>query len=139
MYFFLLSFPSRRVDEITLPLNNKNDSSERIISGLLQDHQMVKENRTIALVNATAVSGVGRLFEKILFQKGANVVSVTTGREVKEKSAIITREESYTALRIARLFPSSDRILSVTPHFNDGQIADIIVVLGKDVLDLYKK
>lgn len=97
---------------------------------LFVDGGILSDNRTIAIVNSTGVSGLGQLLEQVLTTVGGSVVSVTTGRDLQEPTHIFySGDKSYTVKRIERVFHQQ-------AEEGNTQAADILIVVGKRSLPL---
>ncbi len=93
------------------------------------DDGIESENISIQIVNATGVSGLGMRCERIINSLGGNVIDIATAQDISNTSRIIYYgQSSYTLRKLTELF-----------HFpiqqvNIKQIADIIIILGKNSL-----
>jgi hypothetical protein len=94
---------------------------------LLTDKDLVSENVTIQIINATAISGMGGRLERVISNLGGNVVAISTARQTVQKSEIQYSNDkaySYRKLRSLLLFP--------TTALNTKSIADIVITIGTD-------
>lgn len=100
------------------------------LQGILQDSTLLQERKTIAIVNATGITGFGRRLERLLVTSGGNVISVTTSQDSLDASRItIAGKSSYTSEKIRK---SLHLPVSV---FGDDTFSDIIITLGRDSID----
>ncbi|OGH19514.1 MAG: hypothetical protein A3F31_03500 [Candidatus Levybacteria bacterium RIFCSPHIGHO2_12_FULL_38_12] len=129
-------------------------SIDRISSSFFPDTDLQKENATIAVVNATGVSGLGNRLARFISNMGGTVVSVSTGKSDEEDSKIIKRtKKSYTFSKLLQVtgFREAEIItptpvppdsLSLIPkeesiETQDSFVSDIIVVIGKKSLSKF--
>ncbi len=112
--------------EIMIPISMENADS--LLENVLTDQSIVKEDKTVAIVNASGISGIGKRAERILLSMGATVISVTTATQDKAGSYVSYAQNppSYTAEKIGKIFRLSLKEGKETPT------ADITLVIGKD-------
>lgn len=126
--FFISRKPTltdREVREISV-LENEEENNKKV-ANLITDDTIFSENVSIQIINASGVSGMGRRLERALINRGGNVVSVTTSRDLASASTIQHYgEETYTLITIKKLlgFP-------VKTMEQEG-IAEIIITIGED-------
>ncbi len=93
------------------------------------DQEILNEQLSVGIVNATGEVGVGARLEKVVESLGATVVSVTTAqRSIKTSAITYTPPLSYSAKRFSTL-----------THFllkpaSEVGVSDIIIIVGKDAL-----
>lgn len=112
--------------DITTKSSSDTDLS---FPGFFTDSTIDDENRTISIVNASGVSGLGTRLERLITNTGATVVSVTTSQASKHTSSIAYIEDSYTLKKFTTL-------LGFTSEKKTEQgIADILITIGEDNAD----
>lgn len=106
---------------------------DALVVKMLKDQSFIQDNKTISIVNATGLVGVGTKFGRIFSNMGLTVVSVTNGEKIQENSDIsYYGDKSYTTSRLSSL-------LMINPKNNTMLgLSDIILTLGKDKSDIYK-
>lgn len=122
---------NRVIRDITL--NEKNPENVTIIARAVNDPSISSENVSIQIINASNISGNGQRLSRVLTNKGANVVDVSTSHTSQAKSEIkYFGERSYTNEQIEKFlgFPVSE--LQRQP------IADIVIILGEDTRNTRK-
>ncbi|MBP9719008.1 MAG: LytR C-terminal domain-containing protein [Candidatus Levybacteria bacterium] len=99
----------------------------RLNAKLFSDETIIQEDKSIQIINATGVVGVGNDFSEQLSTIGGNVISVTTARKIVPKTIIqYYGESSYTLQKIEKMLHKKATSLQ-----KQG-ISDIIIILGKD-------
>lgn len=128
---YFLSIQNQKEDLINeLVEITKGKTSIAASRKLFVDRGILSDNKVIAIVNSTGVSGLGQRFEQALISLGGDVVSVTTGRDLQEPTYIFySGNKSYTVERIERIFHQQ-------AEAGNTQAADILVVVGKRSLPL---
>lgn len=111
--------------EITVSEDEEENS--RGVANLFIDDAIFSENVSIQVVNASGISGMGRRLERVLINRGANVVSVTTSRDLAKSSNMqYFGEETYTLKTLKQMLQFPVEIMD-----REG-IADIIITIGED-------
>lgn len=133
LFIFTKGIPEYNISEKTysfLPdVSDQQDTTalDTLISSLFADSAITDEKRSIHIVNASGVLGLGNRVARIITNMGGNVVAVTTGDSMLPVSEIAYSEkESYTVQKLQRLL----NVKSVLT--NKHAISDIVVILGKD-------
>lgn len=125
MYFALKTTPS---EDITILIaENEQDVPVIRLRELFEDVRVVREDKTVAIENASQIPGVATKLELVLTAMGANVISVETSVVPQAASKIIYYgDRSYT----------SDKIQSYLTYpveeSQTQQIADISIIIGED-------
>lgn len=127
LLLFTSTLPKDSVSTEMLP----GDDQQAVlrIPRLFQDKSLYAEGRSITIVNATDVSGLGTRLAKLLTDIGANVIMVTTADSPQDHSSLIySGETSYTLSRL-------EKILHLTAHAASAQpaISDITITIGTDM------
>lgn len=138
LWMFVRKIPTHGVLEKTyiFPSNSEDNLDmgelDLLISSLFADHTIIEEKRSIQIINASGISGLGNRIARIVTNMGGNVIAVSTGDSVLPMSEIVYSEaESYTLEKLQRLF----RKKGVS---TDKQaISDIVVIVGKDKSSLF--
>ena len=96
------------------------------------DQTIYREGESVAIINATDVSGFGTKIASLLSLMGVNVISVTSAEDQKPTSSVgYSGNLSYTASRIAKVLH-----MPLT-HLSGVQISDITVTLGEDATHFF--
>jgi hypothetical protein len=94
------------------------------------DKMIYQEGKTVAIVNATGVAGIGARLARVLTNVGVNVILVRTADSVKQTSTMeFTGQVSYTITKIKK-------IIAVNPVRSNisTMLTDITIIIGKDSL-----
>lgn len=111
----------------SLQLTSNNPGLQQRINKDFMDTTLYKESVSIAVVNATGVSGLGNNVAQLLSHVGFNVISVTSSAQVKAHSAVLyTGQSDYTLQRLEQLLHFSSQQTS-----SEG-VADITITIGTD-------
>lgn len=97
----------------------------KITSSYFIDPSIIEEKKSIEVVNATEIPGLGNRLGNLINNMGGNVILVTTG-DIQNESEIDYVDKSYTAKRLSALLNFK---LKKTEK---KSIPDIIIVIGKD-------
>jgi hypothetical protein len=126
------SIPQSAVTQESMSLPVEENKIDTIVTRMLIDPSIVQDDRTISIVNATGVIGLGTKLGRVFSNMGLNVVSVVNGDALKDRSAITYfNTKSYTVNRLSSL-------LHLDPTENTKQgLSDIILTLGKDKKSLF--
>jgi hypothetical protein len=131
---FRLALFSRTVSSNTTYLrefssNFSNAQKNTIISLTFTDPSVYEENQSIEIINATTVNGLGAKFALFITNIGGNPILISNSDNQESKSKIIYfGEESYTVKRLSAYFNIPKEKAS------QRGIADVIIVLGKDII-----
>lgn len=99
------------------------------IPKLFLDKTLYAEEKTIAIVNATGMSGYGNRLAKLFTNIGGNVVMVNTAGTLLDHSRIeYSGDRGYTVERIEKILRIHAMPASISPA-----IADITITIGKDL------
>lgn len=100
---------------------------DKEFTNLFTDQRLVEENISIEVVNATSVSGLGTRLARLISNIGGTVIAVSSSdQQVLESKILYKKKKNYTLFRLQKIlgFPLEEIVKS--------EIADIIIVLGKD-------
>jgi hypothetical protein len=130
---YRLSFATKHItsqsissQELHIPFDE--NLSGTMLEQLFLDESLDQENKTVSIVNAAGVPGLGTRLERTLSHIGINIISVKNADDIKSTSSIeYTGEKSYTLDRL-------EDLLSLPPSQSSSQsISDIIIIIGKDM------
>lgn len=111
--------------ELTLEENKVQNNTA--IARALTDPTLASESISIQIVNTTKVGGLGQRLGRVLTNKGANVVDVTSSQTPQQTSSIVYfGERSYTLDKI------QDMLQFPVTNITRQPIADIVITLGED-------
>lgn len=131
LYLFSRTVPNKNITIKTIFLNQPENEITQIVTQLFTDNTIYHEGTTIAIINATDVSGIGSRLAKLLTVMGANIISVTTSSQVVDHSNIISSDtKTYTAKKL------HDMLGFTLTEEKGRSIADNMIILGKDSLSL---
>lgn len=99
---------------------------EKVSAGMLFDKKILNEQSSVAVINASEISGLGAKVSNALKKVGYNVVSVE-GSD-KQKSKIMTNISNASVEKLAG-------VLKIPVKRSNSQVFDIIVVVGEDILN----
>lgn len=126
LFMFSRSLSASGYNEESINLSSSNYRLGNI-ERLLMDMNIIKERKSIEIVNGTNVSGLGKRLETVLKNIGCNVVAVNASIEEVEKSEIIvTDNDSYTLKKLQRNLRYPIKIT------DNHDIADIKIVIGSN-------
>lgn len=100
---------------------------ESVASSLFYDSRVVRERKTIEIVNGTDVFGRGAKIARIITNMGNPVLFVKSGDAKVEKSLVYAQEESYTAQKISRILG-----IPISKFASSDTDIDIRVIIGED-------
>lgn len=110
-----------------IALSDNNPQNNTVIARAMNDPKLSAENVSIQIINASDTSGLGQRVGRILTNRGANVVDVSTAREPQSVSIIqYFGEKTYTLQEIQNLTGFQENELE------KQTIANIVIILGKD-------
>ncbi|HEV2339319.1 MAG TPA: LytR C-terminal domain-containing protein [Patescibacteria group bacterium] len=125
LFFFSHTISSDNIHKDTIILPASDAVSQQQIAKDFQDTTLYKENKSIAIVNATGISGLGTMLATLLSHIGANVISVTTAQQNKASSVILYNgEQSYTLQRMEHILRFQ------LQQTNTPSLADITITIG---------
>ena len=109
------------IDKLTL---------DKVISRLITDTLIEKDNQTIQIINGTSISGFGNRLAGLITNMGGNVIIVATENSPVKKSFIsYIDKKSYTVERLRKVL-GYDVIRGT-----DRGMADITITIGEDGVD----
>lgn len=111
----------------TVNVSDDSAKNEQEITQLLVDQDLVNENKSITITNASGFPGLGVRLEKALSVLGGTVIAVNNGDVIQPTSEVrYSGEKSYTVTRLSKL-------IHVTPLKEESSgLSDIIITIGKD-------
>ncbi|MDE2026040.1 MAG: LytR C-terminal domain-containing protein [Patescibacteria group bacterium] len=127
LLWFSATLPKNGVSTETLPVDDQQAALR--IPRLFQDKSLYAEGKSITIVNATDVSGLGTRLAKLLTDIGANVIMVSTADSPASHSSITYNgDSSYSLSRL-------QKILHITPKQvpSVSAISDITITIGNDM------
>lgn len=102
---------------------------DKLAVSLLTDREVAKDNKTVEIINGTDVAGLGSFLARLLGNVGFNVVLVSTSDKEERVSAIYySGKNTYSAEKLSKMFGFK------TLQKEEGRIADIVILVGKDSL-----
>jgi hypothetical protein len=126
LWWLFRSTPDTRINRKTVSVRGEEQRNDELGSQFI-DTKLENDKKTIAIVNATSVSGLGSRLERVLGHVGASVISITTAHQTIQQSKIsYYGEKSYTVDRLSRIlsYPTEQR--------SGSNVSDIIIEIGQD-------
>lgn len=120
----------------TTKIFSASDFTQQETAGtnLFIDQTVYKEGESVAIINATNVSGLGTKIASLLNRMGANVISITSAEDPIPSSSVgYTGTFSYTPSRIANVLHMP------LIHLSGVQISDITVTVGEDATRFFEQ
>lgn len=102
-------------------------ATDKKITSIFTDNNIISENLSIQIINATEIPGLGQKLERVITNRGGNVVAVSSSRNKEHKSRIqYFGEQSYTIKKLKRIlgYPVEKQ--------KDKTIGDIAIIIGED-------
>lgn len=126
---FTRAVPERSVNVVEIK-NTDKPISDSIVSRFASDNFIEKDNKTVKIINATGISGLGNRLARLLANVGADVLLVATDNNLSRRSTILyIGEKSYTVERL-------QKVLGYEAIRGSGDsMSDITIVIGKDKVD----
>ena len=101
-----------------------------VISLSFTDPAIYQENESIEIVNSTTVTGLGARMAELISNMGGNVILVSGGQDLENKSKIVYYGNiTYTLRKLSNFLG-----IPIEESKKKG-IADITIIIGKDSLD----
>ncbi len=120
-----VSTNNRTLEQITL--SEQTPDINTLIATALTDQDLASENISIQIINATGVSGLGQRLGKVLTNRGANIVDVSSAQNTQRTTTMAYYgNESYTGDRLQKYLG-----LTAT-KLHKQTIADIVITIGND-------
>jgi hypothetical protein len=125
---FTRTVSSNALYERELSNGLSQSQKETVISLTFTDPDIYQENQTIEVINATQVNGLGARLASFIANIGGNVILVSSSDNPADKSKIIYYgEETYTINKL------SSSLHIPEEKTNQKGIADVIIIIGKDI------
>lgn len=110
---------------LQVPLNDQQ--AQKVFSQYFTDKSIYREGLSVAIINATGVSGLGNKVATLLSHVGVNIVSVVTAQQEADASSLTyTQHLSYTVKRLRKILGFS--------KMQQGPVglSDITITIGKE-------
>jgi len=102
-------------------------ATDKIVSRLVADEFIEKDNQTIQIINGTNIGGLGNRLARLITNMGGNVIIVATSDMPKKMSTIsYIDEKSYTVEKLNKIL-GYELVLEA-----DNAISDITITIGED-------
>ena len=115
-------------------INTKNISEDlipseldKIVSRLVSDEFIEKDNQTIQIINGTDIGGLGNRLARLITNMGGDVIIVATSNSPKKTSTIsYIDQKTYTVERLQKVlgYPAVRQV--------SNAISDITIIIGED-------
>jgi hypothetical protein len=126
---FARSVPADFISTRELSANNSDMQNQENLLLTFNEKKLVDEGKTIEIVNATSVSGLGSRLENFISLMGGNVILVKS-QEGGESEIRYFGEESYTLNRI------NEFLKFKTVKVEERDVADIVIIIGEEGREL---
>ncbi len=127
IYLFTKTVPTNNLSYNSVSLSWDNKAIDKIISELVRDEAIEKENLTIKVVNSTDVDGLGGRLARLISNMGGNVVLIESADKTEPQSTIYYfGEKSYTVEKLEEILGYTSNKLGTRP------ITDVVLVIGED-------
>lgn len=113
----------------TKVIEGKENSFEldRVVSRLVSDDLVEKDNQTIKIINGTDIAGLGNRLARLLTNMGGDVIMVETSDLPVKKSVIsYVDRKTYTVKRIQEILDYE------VSKAEAGTVADVTITIGED-------
>ncbi|OGH06807.1 MAG: hypothetical protein A2171_00040 [Candidatus Levybacteria bacterium RBG_13_35_9] len=99
-----------------------------ILSLTFRDPSILTEGKSVEVVNATEVSGLGSRLASLVTNMGGNVVLVSSSENKKNSEIVFFEDEGYTVKKF------SDYLGFPKRKSKNRGVADVIIIIGQDSL-----
>ncbi|HEX8964986.1 MAG TPA: LytR C-terminal domain-containing protein [Patescibacteria group bacterium] len=128
LWFFTHSLPDGAVTTQAFSYPVTQEQLDNMIPRFFTDKVLYQDAQTIAVINASDVSGAGGRLAKFLTNIGANVIMVNTADNLQDISTIeYSGDNSYTLKKMQKIMNTNAKQTN-----NKNAVADITITLGKD-------
>lgn len=127
LFIFSNFIPPGNYSKVTISVSDSELSRDKIAQRFITDNKIIEEQKSIEIVNATTIQGLGKRLERVIKNSGGNVIAVSNAQESTTSSKIIiSGEDSYTKKRIEKLLGYPSIVI------NKPDVAEIKIVIGLD-------
>lgn len=112
----------------TKTISQDEDGTEldKIVSRLVTDELMERDNQTIQIINGTDIGGLGNRLARLITNMGGDVIIVATSDVVRKKSEIsYIDKKTYTVERL-------EKVLGYEVVKEANAISDVTIIIGED-------
>lgn len=130
LWWYSINVPPGNIQAEEVVTTEGEQAMDQQMVRLFGETTLITENKSMTIINATGVPGIGNRLARMLSNMGGTIVLVTTAKDLQRRSEIrYSGEISYTVTRLAGLlhFP-------ITPDTDRG-IADIVITIGREGLE----
>lgn len=127
LLFFSKSIVAGTVNIKNISMDLTPLESDKIVSRLVGDELIEKDNRTIQIINATQKDGLGNRLARLVTNMGGDVIIVATEKSPKKESKIsYIDKETYTVKKLQKVlgYPAVKE--------TNNAISDITITIGED-------
>lgn len=129
LIFFTKTVEQSEIFEKELSSQSSKGEIQSIVSNFFIDPGIVEERKSMEVINATDVPGLGNRVANLVSNMGGNVILVSTSQSTQERSEVqYTQERSYTVKKLSQVLGFK------TVKKNTSSISDVIIIIGKDAL-----
>lgn len=129
---FSRTVSSNSIYERKLLKQHSQTEKSAILSLTFKDPSILTEGKSIEVVNATEIAGLGSRLASLVTNMGGNVVLVSTSEDKKNSKIIYFEKDGYTVKKFA------DYLGYPTEKGKSRGLADVIIIIGQDSLNKLK-
>lgn len=127
LLIFSKSIPASSVITKNISTDLTTSESDRIVSRLVSDELIEKDNQTIQIINGTGIGGLANRMARLLTNMGGNVIIVATSDTPRKRSTIsYIDQKTYTVERLQKVLGYP------TIKADANAISDITIAIGED-------
>jgi hypothetical protein len=121
------TIPDSGIDIRTIGSDTSGSELDKIVSRLVNDSLIEKDNQTIQIINGTGVSGFGNRLARLVTNMGGDVIIVATSEILNDRSTIsYIGKKNYTVEKLQKVLG-----YEVKKELGNA-ISDITITMGKD-------
>jgi len=129
LWIYTHSIQQGNITNYALIAPSSQETLDVTVPKVFTDRVFYQEAATIAVINASGISGIGNKFAKYLTNIGGNVIMVNTGDSVQDATMLeYIGDDTYSVQKLERILQIRAKKLD-----KKNTLADITVTVGKDV------
>lgn len=129
---FSRTVSSNSIYERKLLKQHSETEKSALLSITFRDPSILTEGKTIEVVNATDVAGLGNRLANLVSHMGGNVILVSSDENKKNSKIIYFKDSGYTVNKF------SDYLGFPLEKGESSGLADVIMIIGQDSLSKLK-
>jgi hypothetical protein len=141
LFNFIKGLPEDRLFTKEISTNDLTDSTniDADLRDITLESNIAKENKSIAILNGTELSGIATVASRIVANLGGRVVSIGNSSRTYSESVLITDDpSSLTTAQLVRVFGITKIVSKTDPMAAEKETdrSDIAVIMGFDTASL---